>query len=290
VLLFVLNSRVTVGDWFVTGGFYVPDPLYEGNAGRTLLAVWWGTHRLTSYLQTVVALTAAAVVLVGVLRRPRLTAHLVPFALFAAALLPLYAFFEGHPFRIRYMVPLAAAAALSGGLAVGLVARSVTNRARASVSGRSAIYAAAGLALPTLAGALLVVSPLIESPGRGAPPMLEEAMWDRPAAQGRRAVAECLRGANGGEKVLASMGSLAHFMHELSAEGFAIADFIHEGNGAIWVMALETGPAPHAGWMLVEEQSEGGDALARRVRSDPTFIRGMARICEGGGVGLYRRQ
>jgi hypothetical protein len=42
--------------------------------------------------------------------------------------------------------------------------------------------------------------------------------------------------------------------------------------------------------MLVEEQSEGGDALARRVRSDPTFIRGMARICEGGGVGLYRRQ
>jgi hypothetical protein len=86
------------------------------------------------------------------------------------------------------------------------------------------------------------------------------------------------------------MGSLAHYMQDLSAEGIGIADFIHEGNGVIWDLAMETGPAVHAGWMLVEEQSEGGDALAQRVRRDPSFARGMQRICEGGGVALYKRQ
>ena len=41
----------------------------------------------------------------------------------------------------------------------------------------------------------------------------------------------CLRGGYHGEKILASMGSLAHYMQELSRDGFRIADFIHEGNG-----------------------------------------------------------
>jgi hypothetical protein len=78
-------------------------------------------------------------------------------------------------------------------------------------------------------------------------------------------------------------------MHELSEAGFRIDDFIHEGTGVIWGLALETGPAPHAGWMLVEEQAEGGDVLAGRIRLDPAFARGMTRVCEGGGVALYRR-
>jgi hypothetical protein len=41
--------------------------------------------------------------------------------------------------------------------------------------------------------------------------------------------------------------------------------------------------------MLVEEVAEGGDVLAERVRRDPAFTRGMTRVCEGGGVALYRR-
>ncbi len=85
------------------------------------------------------------------------------------------------------------------------------------------------------------------------------------------------------------MGSLAHYMQELSREGFHIVDFMHEGNGVIWEFAMETGPRCHTGWMLVEEQSEGGDVLARRIRRDPGFAEGMTRICEGGGVALYRR-
>jgi len=85
------------------------------------------------------------------------------------------------------------------------------------------------------------------------------------------------------------MGSLAHYMQELSWDGFNLSDFIHEGNGAIWNAALESGPAPHAGWMLVEEQAEGGDVLAQRIRQDPAFAAGMMRVCEGGGVALYQR-
>ena len=30
---------------------------------------------------------------------------------------------------------------------------------------------------------------------------------------------------------MASMGSLAHYMQELSASGYALRDFLHEGNG-----------------------------------------------------------
>jgi hypothetical protein len=52
---------------------------------------------------------------------------------------------------------------------------------------------------------------------------------------------------------------------------------------------MQTGPAPHAGWMLVEEVAEGGDVLAEHIRRDPSFTRGMARVCEGGGVALYKR-
>ena len=58
----------------------------------------------------------------------------------------------------------------------------------------------------------------------------------------------------------------------------------------IWDLALESGPAPHAGWMLVEEQAVGGDVLARKIRQDVRFSAGMTRVCAGGGVALYRRE
>jgi hypothetical protein len=121
-------------------------------------------------------------------------------------------------------------------------------------------------------------------------PLLLEAQWDRPASAGRRAVTACLVRGYQQEKIVASMGSLAHYMQELSKEGFGIADFVNEGNGVIWQLVMETGPAPHAGWMLVEEQAEGGDVLAHRIRADPTFARGMKKTCQGGGVALYERQ
>jgi hypothetical protein len=138
--------------------------------------------------------------------------------------------------------------------------------------------------------AILIGSLLVESPPwNQRAPMLVEAQWDRGNSIGRRDVTACLARDYRGEKILASMGSLAHFMQELSASGFHIADFINEGNGEIWNLALATGPAPHAGWMLVEEVAEGGDALAARITSNHAFLTGMRRVCEGGGVALYKR-
>jgi len=267
--LFLVNSRISTGRWFVTGGFYEVDPTYHGLIVKSAIAVWWGTHRLSGYVVESVALMTAAWLVVQAFR-PATSARLVPVALLAAAVLPFYGFVEGHPFRVRYMVTLAAASAIFCGVAVGLMRR------------RSVAISLA---------VILVVAALVEAPPwQDDAPMILEAQWDVPRTIERRAVTDCLQHQYGGEKILASMGSLAHYMQELSRAGFAIADFIHEGNGELWDFALKTGPAPHAGWMIIEEQSEGGDILARRVREDADFSRGMVRTCEGGGVALYRRQ
>ena len=273
VLLFVINSRITVGSWFVTDGFFVPDPGYQGQVGRSLIAVWWGSHELSTTTTATLALLGATLIGVRAIMGRTDAPMLVPLALLAAGALPFYAFHAGHPFRIRYMIPIVAAYAPLAGLLVGSLRRD-----RLSSIG--------GMVLVSIViGVTLLQSP----PWKQAAPMLLEAQWDRPASQARRAVTACLAPGYRGEKVLASMGSLAHYMQELSLEGFALRDFVHEGNGVVWQLALETGPAPHAGWMLVEEQAEGGDVLARRIRRDPLFTRGMTRICEGGGVALYRR-
>ena len=272
VAIFLIDSRITIGTWFVSGGFYEIDPTYDGLTTKSLTAVWWGTHRLSGYVVEIVALATAAILAARALGRRTDAALLIPITPFASAALPFYAFFEGHPFRIRYMVPLVGACALCGGLAVGLTKRATTT------------------ALSVALAAALVASQLVESPPwSDRAPLIEEAQWDRPASRERRAVTACLHDAYGGEKIVASMASLAHYMQELSREGFAIADFVHEGTGTIWELVMETHPARQAGWMLVEEQSEGGDVLARRIARDPHFTNGMIRVCEGGGVALYRR-
>jgi hypothetical protein len=270
--VFLINSRFTIGAWFVSDGFYVVDPTYAHQPWRTLIGIWWGTHQLSGYLIEAVALIAAAVVVWRALLRKQEAALLITVALFATAALPFVAFYDGHPYRIRYMIPTTAACALFCGLAVGLISRVQKDRAS------------------TVLAAVLVTSLLFEAPPWNLQaPMLVEAQWDRGASVGRREVTACLARDYRGEKVLASMGSLAHYMQELSANGFRIADFINEGNGEIWNLALATGPAPHAGWMLVEEVAEGGDVLAAHIRSNGAFVTGMRRVCEGGGVALYRR-
>lgn len=277
VAIFLVVSRVTVGTWFVSGGFYEHDPTYDRQAIKSLLAVWWGTHRLSGYLVEIVALACTAYVVWRAIRLRDEAPRLVTVALFAAAALPFLAFYEAHPFRIRYMLPIVTACTLFCGFAVGLLGPpdGGSHRRRAS----------------WILAAILAASTVIESPPwRTDGPLLIEAQLDAANGRDRRRVTSCLAPAYRGEKVMASMGSLAHYMQELSADGFAIADFIHEGNGAIWNLAIETGPAVHAGWMLVEEQSEGGDVLAQRARADASFTRGMTKVCEGGGVSLYRRE
>jgi hypothetical protein len=56
----------------------------------------------------------------------------------------------------------------------------------------------------------------------------------------------------------------------------------------LWVYALDRGPKGFVGWVAVEEQAEGGDALFQRGRVYPQFYRGFERVADGGGVALYR--
>jgi len=85
------------------------------------------------------------------------------------------------------------------------------------------------------------------------------------------------------------MGSLVHYMHELSHVGFGIRDFLYEGNGDIWVVALN-GSVRYVEWLLIEERVCGGDMLYKRAAEDPGFLAGFDRVCAGGGVALYHNR
>jgi hypothetical protein len=267
VVLFLLNSRWTVGAWFISSGFYVAE---NESLGRPLVAweqVREGVYRLSGPAVVWPAYAAAALV-VWTFARSRARASLaLVLALAAAAALPWYAYVEGHPFRIRYGVPLVVACAAIVGTGIALLPR----RLRAI---------AAALAV---AGALWQVSPLDR-----AAAVIAESQRDAQIFAGRRAVTEYLRSHHDGRPIMMSMGSLAHYMHDLSREGFAVHDFLHEGNGEVWTAAMQYGPRAYVTWVAVEERAEGGDAVYQRAQKSVDFLRGFERVAEGGGVALYR--
>jgi len=265
-LLFLLLSRITVGEWFVSGGFFVPENPALGRpivaAGQVLGGAW-----TIAGPALMIAGLAGAAVLAGVgLASPGRASLLVLLAPLAAAALPWYAFLQGHPYRVRYMVVHVATLALTSGAALSLLPR-------------RAAYAA---------GALLVATTVwLRPPLDANAAMVREAQWDRRNAAARKAgvTAYLERNWDGGT-LMASMGSLGHYMQELSHAGLGIRDFLHEGNGDLWKAALRH-PAAHVKWVLIEERAEGGDMLAERARRDPAFLAGFTRVAAGGGVALY---
>jgi hypothetical protein len=263
---FMIFSRIVVGEWLVAGGFFVPENEALGRpaaaAGQLLVGVRTLGGTLTTVIGRVGLLALAAR---GLALRER-AAALVAVAPVAAGALPWLAYFEGHPYRVRYMVPLLAAQAIGVGAAASRWGRATP---------------AAALLLMTVAGVEL-------APTYGAVPMAVEAQWDVAHAEARQAVTACLERGYDYTTIMSSMGSLGHYMQALSRSGFDLREFLHEGNGDIWLAALD-GPRPYAGWLMIEEQAEGGDMLAGRARENPTFLEGFSRVCEGGGVALYRR-
>jgi len=266
ILGFSIFSRVVVGEWFVTGDFFVPENKALGDWWMATKEVAWGTKMLSSEpLVWAAAVGLTAVVIVGLLNPSRRKA-VVTLALGATAAIPLAAFHRGHPFRIRYMIPLLAVEAVGCGLAAGVIRR-------LRIPGAIAILALAAATLRPL---------------DAKAPMVVEAQWDAPNLPTRAQVTACLREWKPGQKIMASMGSLGHYMQEASTAGFQIRDFLHEGNGDIWLAALDE-PWLYADWMLIEEKAEGGDMLARIAKERPKFLEGYERVCEGAGLALYRR-
>jgi len=276
---FLVNSKVSVGAWFVSGGFFVAENPALGHPWVAWTQIWEGLGLLAGpVIPWLAVVSAVALVIAFVLppngitfphppNAPDRAALIIVLALAASAALPLYAYFQGHPVRIRYAVPLVAASAALIGSAVALLPRRVG--------------AVTGLAI--VAFTAWQVRPF----DRQAPVVLE-SQRDVQNAEGRRAVTAYLAAHWDGRPIMMSMGSLAHYMHDLSAAGFGIGDFLHEGNGEIWKYAARH-PLPVAEWIAIEERSEGGDALAYQAKIDAGFLKGYARVAEGGGVGLYRR-
>jgi hypothetical protein len=267
IALFAMNSRYTTGEWFTTGGFFVPVNV-EAH-GRPLVAlrqVLEGLHQLSGTALVYSAGAGAGALIVTCWRSPARAPLVLVLALAGAAALPWYAYVNGHPFRIRYDLPLVVFCAVTAGAAIALV------RARAA----------------WVAGALLVALAAWQAPplDRHAP-LIVESQLEASQKAGRQAVTEYLREHYDGRTIMMSMSSLAHYMHDLSHAGFRIRDFLHEGNGEAWWMAMER-PRGVVGWIVVEEEAEGGDTLYWRGREDPRFFEEFERVAEGGNVGLYR--
>jgi hypothetical protein len=271
IAVFFVISRATVGAWFVSGGFFVPENPALRSPSLALEQVGEGVRALAGPLLVWTgAAGAAAALVIALWRRGRDAAFLLVLAPAAAGALPFYAFYEGHPYRVRYIVALVVALGLLAGTLVGLMRR---------IAPRLSIAAAVGL----------VVLVAFERPPVAADaPMVREAQRDVPNSRARAAVTAFLTREWDGAPIMASMGSLAHYMQETSHAGFHIRDYLHEGNGDLWIEALKT-PHPHAEWILIEERAEGGDMLAALSRQHPEFLSGYRRVAEGGGVALYRR-
>ena len=119
-------------------------------------------------------------------------------------------------------------------------------------------------------------------------PMIIEAQRDATNRIGRQAVTEYLRTHWDGTTIMMSMGSLAHYMHDLTELNLTIHDFLQEGNEQLWVHASRRGPRGFVTWVVIEERAEGGDVLFQAAQRDLHFLEGFERAAEGGGVALYR--
>jgi hypothetical protein len=265
---FLVLSKATVGEWLVTGGFYVAENPADNRPLLALQQVGWGLGRIAGWPATWLAACGVLTTLWMGIRHRRRRDWWFALALIGTAALPFYAFVSGHPFRIRYMVPLIAAAAACVGLLVAALPRRLQ-------------WAAALVVLLMLG--------LDRRPLGLTSPMVAEAQWDRANQRERRTVTACLLDEWRGEPILVSMGSLAHYMQEMSRDGFVLRHFVHEGVGELWFACLEH-PGRHVDWLLIEERAEGGDLFSARASADPHYLDDFERRCEGGGVALYGRR
>lgn len=264
IVAFLVLSWASTGQLLVTSGFYVADNPARHQLGAVLKDVWRVTTEMSGPIVVTLALVGLAVC---ALRARTSRSALLPFCLVAAACLPIGAFDVGHPLRVRYMVPLAAA---SGALAAMAIA-ALPSRARAVV------------AMVVLALALWMRPPLDPTA-----PMVLEAQREVPLQHARQPVTAYLARSYDGAPILASMEALGHYMQETSQIGLELANFVHEGNGDLWLDALAS-PRRHVGWVLVETRTDGRDALADRLARDPAFLDGFEVVAQGGDVTLYKR-
>jgi hypothetical protein len=266
VAAFLILAWASTGRLLVTSGFFVPENPTEHHPLDALRQVWNGTRDLAGW-PLVITGAIGMVACVRAAVQQRSLSRLVPLALLLAALLPVSAFDHGHPYRVRYMVPMVAALGVLTGLALSWVPA----RAR------------------TACAVLFALAAIVSRPPLDAhAPMVVEAQRESVTRAQRRAVTAYLASHYDGQPILASMDSLGHYMQETSAIGINLRHFVHEGNGDLWIDALAT-PQRHVGWVLIETLADGGDQLFHRATDDPRWLAGFTRVAEGGGAVLYAK-
>jgi hypothetical protein len=266
ILAFFGLSWASTGHLLVTSGFYVADNPARHQLLLALADVWRVTVEMSGSAVVTLAVLGAACCLVG-LRRS--WTALLPLCLVAAVCLPLGAFDAGHPLRVRYMVPLAAA--LGALAALPIAAIPLRHRALRRLA----------------AAAVVLVALVMRPPLDPSAPMVIEAQREVPLQRARAPVTAYLARAYDGTPILASMEALGHYMQETAAVGLPLRAYVHEGTGDLWLDALAA-PRRHVGWMLVESRTDGRDALADRIAKDPAFLAGFEAVASGGDVVLYK--
>jgi hypothetical protein len=265
-VLFTLNSRWTIGTWFVPSGFFVPENKALANGSLALDQVRESVYLLSGTAWVRPAYAAAMVLAVMFFMSRRKAPLILVVALAAAFVLPWYAFYQGHPLRVRYGLPLVVACAVI------------------TAAGIAAIWKPLR---PVLAAGVLMWAFTQSHPLDPQTPLVVESQRDVENMRGRQVVTNYLREHWDGSTIMMSMGSLAHYMQDLSALGMNVRDFLQEGNEQLWVHAASQGPRGYVKWVAIEERAEGGDSLFHSARSDPGFLDGFERVAEGGGVALY---
>jgi hypothetical protein len=267
IVVFTVNSRWTIGYWFIPRDFFVPE---NQALGRPWLA--WEQVRESAYqlsnrwLVWGGYLGTASVAAAFVASRRRATLALL-LSLVAAGALPWYAYLQGHPIRVRYGLPLVAAAAALSGAGIALLWRRIA-------------WVAAGL--------LVVLVTWHTSPLDRQAVLVLESQRDVRNVEERRAITSYLLAHYKGDTpIMISMGSLAHYMQELGRAGFDMHSILHEGNGEAWRYAV-LGPRGYVNWVVIEERAEGGDALYHALQRDSRYLEDFERVAEGGGAALYR--
>jgi hypothetical protein len=115
LVAFAIFSRVVVGRWFVSSDFFVPENKALGLPVAAAGEIIWGVTALSGRLIVGLAAAGALMLIVSGLSARSRARFLIPVALCATAAVPWSAFLDGHPFRIRYMVPLIAFEAVAAG-------------------------------------------------------------------------------------------------------------------------------------------------------------------------------
>ena len=266
IVVFSANSRWVVGGWFISNDFFVPENVEAlGHPLEAWKQVREGLVLLAGPWLPRAAYAGTALLAWTWLRSPRRAPLVLVLALLTAAALPIAAYVQGHPFRIRYDVPLVVASAAVAAAGIAVLWRP--------------------LRLPVAVVLVLLVTRHAWPIDHRAP-LVVESQREAVNMAGRRAITTYLQQYYDGSGIMASMGSLGHYMHDLSLAGFDIKDFLHEGNGEIWRFAMLQ-PRGHAGWLIVEGSAEGGDALYHAARRD-RWLDGFQKVAEGGGATLYR--